>query len=334
MSATDTSRCCRLLLTVVGFVALVAASGVGSASGAPRTESAVSPPASAADASKRYDLDTGKAVALGVVEGVTEFLPISSTGHLLVTQRVLGITDDQTDPAVKEAADAYAIVIQGGAILAVLLLYWRRVWSVVRGLAGRDDEGRRLGLALVAAFVPAAIVGLGLEGPIKDRLFGPWPVVAAWAVGGLALLALSSRGWLEREHDAPGLEGITIRQALIIGAAQCLAMWPGTSRSLVTIVAAILVGLNLTAAVEFSFLLGLLTLGAATAYDAAKHGPDIAATFGPVEPVIGFVAALVAAIVAVKWMVSYLQRHSLAIFGWYRLGAAALTAALLLTSII
>ncbi len=275
------------------------------------------------------------AAVLGVVEGVTEFLPISSTGHLLVTQRMLGITGGETDPAAKAAADAYAIVIQGGAVLAVLILYWRRVWSVVLGFAGRDEEGRRLGIALGAAFLPAALIGLAFEGIIKDKLFGPWPVVAAWAVGGTALLALSSRGWLEREHTAPGLRSITVRQALLIGVAQCLAMWPGTSRSLVTIVAAILVGLSLSAAVEFSFLLGVLTLGAATAYDATKHGADIVSVFGGVaDPLIGFVAALVAAVVAVRWMVGYLQRHSLAVFGWYRLAAAAVVAGLLLVGII
>ena len=127
-------------------------------------------------------MTTWKAVVLGVVEGVTEYLPISSTGHLLVTQRILGIGD--TD-ATKDAADTYAIAIQFGAILAVLVLYWQRIVSIFKGLIGRDPDGRRLLIALMLAFLPAVIVGVGLEKKIKDHLFGPWPVIAAWIVGGV-----------------------------------------------------------------------------------------------------------------------------------------------------
>jgi undecaprenyl-diphosphatase len=124
------------------------------------------------------------------------------------------------------------------------------------------------------------------------------------------------------------------RQAVIIGVAQCLAMWPGTSRSLVVLVAAILVGMSLAAAVEFSFLLGLVTLSAATVFDAAKSGDVIVAEFGVLSPALGFVTAFVAALLAVRWMVGYLQNHSLAIFGWYRLGVAAITAVLIVSSVL
>jgi undecaprenyl-diphosphatase len=273
-----------------------------------------------------------QAVILGVVEGVTEFLPISSTGHLLVTSDLLGVGTGS--PEEKEAADAYAIVIQAGAILAVVVLYWRRLLSMVNGLLGRDPDGRQVLINLVVAFVPAVVVGVALESEIKDRLFGPWPVVAAWAVGGALLLWLSSGSWWERQREGTALEHMGWRQALIIGLVQCLAMWPGTSRSLVVLVAAILVGMSLAAAVEFSFLLGLVTLSAATLYDGAKHGGVIVDQFGVAAPVIGFVTAFIAAVIAVRWMVSYLQNHSLAIFGWYRLGVAAVTAVLVFTSVI
>jgi undecaprenyl-diphosphatase len=273
------------------------------------------------------ELTAGKAAVLGVVEGVTEFLPVSSTGHLLVTQRLMDIG---TTPETKKAADAYAIAIQSGAILAVVLLYWRRLRSMAEGLIGRDTEGRHTLIGLVVAVIPAAVFGLAFEKPIKDHLLEVGPVVAAWIVGGLVILLVAPR--LMGSRHGARLESITIRQALIIGVAQCLALWPGTSRSLVTILAALAVGLSLSAAVEFSFLLGLVTLGAATLYEVAKDGSTMLDAYGWVDPLIGFVMAFIAAAIAIKWMVGYLQTHSLAIFGWYRLVVAGITLVLLATS--
>ncbi len=272
------------------------------------------------------ELTAGKAAVLGLVEGVTEFLPISSTGHLLVAQRLMDIGKT---PDTKDAADAYAIAIQSGAILAVVLLYWRRLRSMAEGLVGRDPDGRRTLIGLVVAVIPAAVIGLALEGPIKDHLLEVGPVIAAWIVGGLVILLLAPR--LMGSRHGVALEQITIRQALIIGLVQCLALWPGTSRSLVTILAALAVGLSLSAAVEFSFLLGLVTLGAATVFEVAKNGSTMIDAYGWVNPLIGFVVAFIAAAVAIKWMVGYLQHHSLAIFGWYRLVVAAAALILLAT---
>ena len=275
------------------------------------------------------EMTAWKAAILGVVEGVTEYLPVSSTGHLVVTQRILGIGDDD---ATKDAADTYAIAIQFGAILAVLGLYWTRIKSLFMGLVGRDDEGRRLLIALVVAFLPAVVIGVLFEGPIKDNLLGPGPVIAAWLVGGIALL------WLAPKilPDRPGLAVTEIgwRQALIIGCAQVLAMWPGTSRSLVTLLAAFAIGATLAAAVEFSFLLGLMTLGAATLYETAKNGSQVIDAYGWVDPLVGMVAAFVSAVLAVRWMVKWLQTRSLAIFGWERLVVAAITVVLIVTGVI
>ena len=271
---------------------------------------------------------------LGAVEGLTEYLPVSSTGHLLVVQRALGIGIE--DSASKEAADAFAICIQLGAILAVLGLYAARVRQMGRGLLGRDPAGTRLLGNIAAAFAPAAVIGLLVGNRIKEHLFAPWPIVAAWAVGGAAILFVARR---KRENTVEGRQGaalldLTWRPALFIGLAQCIAMWPGVSRSLITIVGGVLAGLALAAAVEFSFLLGVVTLGAATAYDALQHGHALLETYSVQAIVVGLCCAFASALLAVRWMVGYLQAHGLQIFGWYRLAAAAVVAALLATGLL
>ena len=275
-------------------------------------------------------MDNFQAFILGLVEGLTEYLPVSSTGHLLLAQRLMDIESST-------ASDAFAICIQAGAILAVLGIYRQRVAQMVMGAVGRNEIGQRLLINLVSAFVPAAILGLLLEKPIKKYLFGGdawglWPVVAAWFVGGIAILAVS---FVRRRRGASpttglDLEQLTIRMALIVGFAQCIAMWPGVSRSLITIVGGVLVGLSLPAAVELSFLLGVITLTAATAYDALKHGPEMLATYGATPLLIGFGAAWLSAVLAVKWMVGYLKSHGMEIFGWYRVALAFVVAAWLL----
>lgn len=269
-------------------------------------------------------LSAAQAVVLGLVEGLTEYLPISSTGHLLVASRIMDLPDSGT---VGDALKSYEIAIQFGAILAVVVLFRRRLWVMVEGLLGRSDQGRRLLKAIAIAFVPAAVVGLVSEKIVKDVLFGVGPVVIAWVVGGVAVIVLSRRG-LVGPKGGRALESITSRDAMIIGAAQILALWPGTSRSLVTIVAALLLGLSMEAAIEFSFLLGFVTLGAATAYEGLKNGKLMIDTFGIAVPLLGLVVAFGAAIVSIKLMVGYLRRHDLAIFGWYRIVVAALAIAL------
>ncbi|MGB3221443.1 MAG: undecaprenyl-diphosphate phosphatase [Desulforhopalus sp.] len=286
------------------------------------------------------EMTNTQAMILGIVEGLTEYLPVSSTGHLLLAQKVMGIdgggaaSGSQRERG-KEAADAYTICIQAGAIIAVLGLYFRRVRQMLKGLFGRDQIGRRLLITVMAGFLPAAVIGLIFNNHIKEYLFGPWPVVAAWLVGGLAILAVSHRNRNNPEvHSGYTLEELTWKMAVIIGFAQCIAMWPGVSRSLVTIVGGMFVGLSLPAAVEYSFLLGVLTLGAATAYDGLKHGQAMLETFEPQALAIGLVFAFISAVISVKWMVAYLNSHGLAIFGYYRVILAVLTAVLLLANII
>lgn len=265
-------------------------------------------------------MELWQALLLGLVEGLTEYLPVSSTGHLLVTQRLLGI------PA-SEAANAFAIAIQAGAIVAVLGLYRKRCLQIGAGLVGRDAAGLRLGIRVAIAFLPAAVMGLLFDKKIEEYLFGFWPIVGAWAVGGVLILVIARR----LPKTGAELDTLAIKGAVLVGCCQCVALWPGTSRSLATILGGLLAGLSLGAAVEFSFLLGLVTLGAATAYKALGHGREMIDAYGILPVAAGFVAAWLAAVLSVKWMVKWLQSRGLSLFGYWRLAAAAGVAALILT---
>lgn len=286
-----------------------------------------------------------QAIVLGVVEGITEYLPVSSTGHLILAAAAMGLgaADGQSASAmqVKEAIDRFTVIIQGGAILAVALLYWPRVRQMLRGAASLGvprlrDHHARAGLHLLtllaAGFLPAASVGLLANKWIKARLFAPLPVIGALIVGGLIMILLSRWHRRRLQSGAPShadaLLGLSWKGALIIGLAQVLAMWPGTSRSMVTLLAGMGIGLPPVAAAEFAFLLGLPTLGAASAKDLLEgvresglHG--FMATLGGPGPVLaGFAVATVTAAASVKWLVHYLARHTLEVFGWWRIVVA------------
>jgi undecaprenyl-diphosphatase len=298
-------------------------------------------PAEEAEALMPQELGPVEAVILGLVEGITEYLPISSTGHLLLTNSLLGldstvpILDESGQPlrtpdgelvTLKEASDAYAIVIQAGAILAVLFLYWSRIWQVILGVLGLSPNGRLLARNLIVAFLPAAVLGLLLDDWIESMLFAPLPIAIALVAGGLLMLAVES--W--RKHQLPDQDDIVdlhtmgIKQCLFIGILQCVAMWPGTSRSMMTIVGGYIAGLSPAKAAEFSFLLGLITLSAAAGYKTVTSGPALylAIDLGPM--LLGIFVAFVSAALAVKWLVSYLTRHGLALFAWYRFVLAGL----------
>lgn len=293
------------------------------------------------------------ALVLGLVEGVTEYLPISSTGHLILTNRWLGLDSDtplkdargnpvwlekpsEENPdgeafTLKAAANGYAIIIQAGAIAAVLLLYWRDVMSIVRGFLGKDRNGLLLGRNLALAFAPAVVLGLAFEDLIDRYLFGTTPVVIALVAG--AFLMLGVEWWRKKKN--PGVNGggirmheLTVWKALFIGLLQCVAMWPGTSRSMMTIVGGYLVGLPPRRAAEFSFLLGLITLSAAAGYKGLKVGPALFTAFDPLPILFGCLVAAISAAFAIKWMVTYLTRHGLAIFAYYRIAIAILVVAL------
>ncbi len=271
------------------------------------------------------------AVLLGLVEGITEYLPVSSTGHLIITSNLLGLTDEKS----KQAIDAFEIVIQGGAILAVVGLYWGRFVGMLRGLMGRDNAGLQLLLNICIAFVPAAIIGKLLKQAIHEHLFYAWPVVLAFVVGGVYMIvveACRSGRWggaarLPYAGAGKGIDEITPLDALKIGCMQVLAMWPGTSRSMMTITGGYFCKLRPAAAAEFSFLLGVPTLLGATALalwddwkdHKANGSPMFYTTLGGTSVVIGLVVAAISAAVAVKWLVGFLNRRGLTPFGVYRI---------------
>lgn len=275
----------------------------------------------------------GDAVVLGIVEGLTEYLPVSSTGHLILANRFLGLDSDrpigppsalQDEPrTLRDAANAYTIIIQGGAILAVILLYWRRLLDIVAGVFGKSVSGLRLFRNLIAAFLPAAVLGLLLEDWIDRHLFGPLPVINALVVGAFLMLAVER--WRRRTQgpevfsEGPDLHELSVSRCLMIGLLQCVAMWPGTSRSMMTIVGGYLAGLSPARAAEFSFLLGLITLSAASGYKTVSDGGWMIQSLdlGPV--LLGILVATVFAALSVKWLVSYLSRHGLGVFAWYRI---------------
>jgi undecaprenyl-diphosphatase len=274
----------------------------------------------------KKELTNVKAAVLGLVEGITEFLPVSSTGHLLVAERILKVGQNKNT---KEATDAYTVIIQLGAILAVLVVSWRRIQSIIMGLFGKSEEGRKLLIALICALVPTAIIGLVLDKTAEKYLLKVPVVAAAWILGAIAIFLLQTR-YKNAQAGGKALELLTPKNAVIIGLVQTIAVaLPGTSRSLVTILAAVVLGFSLSAAVEFSFLLGLTTLSAAALLKIKTDGQLVLDTFGTTAPLIGLVVAAVSAGVAVKWMISYLNNHDLRLFGIYRIGAAVVTLGLL-----
>lgn len=285
-----------------------------------------------------------EALVLGLVEGITEYLPISSTGHLILTNRFLGL-DRETpvldaegnplwiipptvaDPGIpltfKDSVAQYVIVIQGGAIAAVVLLYWRRLLSILLGLLGKDTGGLRLGRNLLISFIPAVIFGLLLESWIEKVLFGPMPVLIALVVGGFLMLLVEwrrnkSTGSVEYPESGPDLHELSMSKALMIGLLQCVALWPGTSRSMMTIVGGYLAGLSPARSAEYSFLLGLITLSAAAGYKGIQGGGTMLTTLGLFPVLLGCFVAFISALLAIRWLVGFLTRHGLAPFAYYR----------------
>jgi undecaprenyl-diphosphatase len=247
-----------------------------------------------------------KAAILGVVEGLTEFLPISSTGHLIIAGQLLGFTGDK--------AKVFDIVIQSGAMLAIIWEYRARFAGVLAGFA-RDPAARRFVVNLAVAFVPAALLGLAFAGSIKQHLFQTLPVAAAFVLGGLVIL------WVERSPRRARVESVddmTWKDALKVGLAQSFALIPGTSRSGATIIGGMLFGLSRRAATEFSFFLAVPTLIGAGAYDLYQHRELLDAgdlgIFG-----IGFAVSFISAFFCVRWLLRYIATHDFSAFAWYRI---------------
>lgn len=253
------------------------------------------------------------AILLGIVEGVTEFLPVSSTGHLILATELFGYDADTWK--------VFNVVIQLGAILAVVVLYWRTFWTVGAGLLRLERVSIAFVRNILLAFVPAAVLGFALKHVI-DRLLGA-PVVVAWAllVGGIAILAVER---FARPGGPSGVAQLSVRQSLAIGGFQCLAMIPGVSRSGATIMGALAMGIERRTAAEFSFFLAVPTMLGATTLELVQNRHELAAGAGPVGwhlIAIGFVIAFIVALAVIRAFIAYITRHGFGPFAWYRIVA-------------
>ncbi len=248
------------------------------------------------------------ALILGIVEGVTEFLPVSSTGHLIVVGSLLGYTDEQSK--------VFKIVIQLAAILAVCWDYRGRIGLVVEGLAARDPAQRRFVGHILIAFLPAMVLGALFHGTIKTHLFNPLTVAGALIAGGLAILYIERRIYRPRYAT---VDDLTWRTALKVGFAQALAMIPGVSRAGATIMGGLVFGLSRQAATEFSFFLAIPTMLAATVYDLYKSWDLLSLEHDLPVFAVGFVASFVAAMLTVRSLLRFVANHSFTVFAWYRI---------------
>jgi undecaprenyl-diphosphatase len=250
------------------------------------------------------------AIILGIVEGLTEFLPVSSTGHLIIAGQVLGFTG--------ATANTFEIFIQLGAILAVVWLYRQRFIDLLKWSQARGLQGKR-GLSLLAiTTLPALLVGFLLHDFIKAHLFQPQTVAVGLAVGGVALIVFER---FKHHATTINVDDITAKQALGVGLFQLLALWPGVSRSASTIIGGMVQGIDRKAAVEYSFLIAVPVMIAATGYDLLKSLPTLNTGDIPLFAV-GFITAFVAAVLAIKYFVRFIQRFGFTAFGWYRIALA------------
>ncbi len=255
-----------------------------------------------------------KVIIMGIVEGLTEFLPISSTGHLILAGSLLNFTGEVGSETIK----VFEIAIQAGAIFAVCWEYRAKIASVLAGL-GSDPKARRFALNLIIAFLPAAALGFLFSKKIKAVLFSPLPVALAFIVGGLIIL------WVERHqkanpvaHRIDSVDDMTALDALKVGCAQAFALVPGTSRSGATIIGGMLFGLSRKAATEFSFFLAIPTLLGATVYSLYKARDLLSMTDVPLFG-LGTLAAFISAFFCVRWLLRYISSHDFSAFAWYRI---------------
>lgn len=250
--------------------------------------------------------DIIRAVILGVVEGVTEFLPVSSTGHLLLMERFFNLGEGHF-------WKTFAVLIQFGAILAILALYVVKLWRIALGMF-TDPAARRFVIGVLVAFLPAAVIGAAAGGYIKAVLFNPWVICFSLIVGGAILLWVDQLELEPRLHDATTFPLLTY---FYIGCAQCVAMIPGVSRSGASIVAAMLLGADKRAAAEFSFFLAIPTMLGAFVYDLYKNSADMTTDHLTIVAV-GFVVSFITAIIVVKTFLTYVTRHGFELFAWWR----------------
>ncbi|MBC7985818.1 MAG: undecaprenyl-diphosphate phosphatase [Sphingomonadaceae bacterium] len=253
-------------------------------------------------------------ILLGIVEGLTEFIPVSSTGHLILAAELLGYR--------AEDWATFNVVIQLGAILAVIVLYWRTFWSVATGLFARDAGARRFTINIAIAFLPSAVLGVLLIDNIEALLGNAMVVAVALVLGGMAILAIEA--WVPSARIEPGIAAIPLKRALGIGVIQCMSMVPGVSRSGATIMGALALGIERRTAAEFSFFLAVPTMLGATSLQVARNysGTTAGVDWGLIA--LGFVVSFVVARVVIRWFMAIVGRYGFAPFAWYRIVAGTL----------
>jgi undecaprenyl-diphosphatase len=258
-------------------------------------------------------LDIIKAAGLGIVEGLTEYIPVSSTGHLLLLDHFFGFSDD-------EFGNTFAVLIQLGAILALLAIYFAKLWKIFTGALTGDPKAQRFVIGVLVAFLPAAVVGAGLHSFIKNVLFNPWIVCFSLIVGGAVLLWVESLDLETRYRDATAF---TLPMYLAIGVCQCMAMVPGVSRSGATIVSAMLLGADRRSAAEFSFYLAMPTMVGAFALDLFKSGAHMSGS-NLIVVAVGFIMSFIAGWIVVKSFLDYVSGHGFDMFAWWRVAVGTL----------
>ncbi|CAB1216856.1 undecaprenyl-diphosphate phosphatase [Acinetobacter bouvetii] len=255
-----------------------------------------------------------KAAIMGIVEGITEFLPISSTGHLILASELMNFWT-------KEKSDLFVVAIQMGAILAVIYEYWNKLWGAATGLVSGEPKGRHLGISLILASIPIMIVGLTFGEKVKELLFNDISVAIGLIVGGVIIW------WVEKNPpkvNAEEVENISLKEAIYIGLIQVLALFPGTSRSGATIIGAMMLGVSRKAATEFSFFLGIPVIVGAGLLDLVKNyqiyqtGEDWTTFF------LGLIVSFVSALILIRVLVAYVAKRDFMVFAWYRIASGLL----------
>jgi undecaprenyl-diphosphatase len=267
-----------------------------------------------------------KAAIMGIVEGLTEFLPVSSTGHLILTRALLQLPDS-------DVMKAFEVAIQPGAILAIFIVYWQLISRTLGTLHTRANS-RKLVVNILVGFLPAAVIGFAIHKKITEYLFNGWVVATAFIVGGLVILWVESRKDLKaRIHH---IDDLTAVDALKVGFCQCFGMIPGTSRSGSTIIGGLLVGLDRPVATEFSFFLAIPTLIGASVLEVFKVRHDLAANAHEVLPMfaVGFLVSFLAAWVCVRWLLRYVSTHTFIPFAWYRIAFGIVVLATTMTHLV
>jgi undecaprenyl-diphosphatase len=272
-----------------------------------------------------------KAIVLAIVEGITEFIPISSTGHMILTGDLIGFHGTEN-----EFSNFYEVFIQAGAILAIVVLYRKKIALILKSFFKWETRGKSFALVIIAGSIPAVIAGVFLEETIDKYLFTAWTVVIGLFVG--AIFLIIAEKWFRKKDGVTDIEEISWKQAVKIGLFQCLSLWPGMSRSSSTITGGWISGLSSTAAAEFSFFLAIPIMFGAAGFKTLKFwmrgGFDTVGSTETVSLGLGFIVAFIVALICVKGFISFISKRPMKYFGYYRIAVSVIFAVLLLTGVV